>query len=254
MESLLQKISYRLTPKKQLTLFFVGWLGLTIFSIIVSIAILTIVFIFQGENGYQSFLESSTFLSFVNFFTYTSLFILVLVIAAPSLVKILRELMHISSWTKGFGYGFLIILASASLGIVYDVMNISINDNINQETINTLVLELPFMSFITFTFLGPIVEEFTYRLGLFAYLARKSRLLAYGLTLLLFGLIHFNFTNPDLVNEVLNLPFYLIAGGLFCFIYEKEGFGVVTIAHITNNLVSVVSILLLSNLHPLWGV
>jgi uncharacterized protein len=248
MELLLEKIAYNLNPKKQLALFFAGWLGLTIFSIIVSIVILALVFIIQGESNYLAFLESSTFLSFVNFFTYASLFILVLLIAAPSLIKILRELIDLTTWTKGLGYGFLIILTSASLGILYEVMNISINDNINQQTINALVVELPFLSIVTFIFLGPIVEEFTYRLGLFSYLARKSRWLAYGLTLVLFGFIHFNFTNPDFVNEALNLPFYLVAGGLFCFIYEKEGFGVVTIAHITNNLVSVLSILLLANM------
>jgi len=248
MESSVEILSYNLNPKKQLTLFFAGWLGLTIFSIIVSVVLLAFVFTFQGENNYQAFLESSTFLSFVNFFTYSSLFVLVLLIAAPSLIRIVRELIRFNSWTKGLGYGFLIILTSASVGILYEAMNISINDNVNQQTINELVIELPFLSIITFIFLGPVVEEFTYRLGLFSYLVRKSRWLAYGLTLLLFGLIHFNFTNPDLLNEALNLPFYLIAGGLFCFIYEKEGFGVVTIAHVTNNLVSVISILLLANM------
>jgi membrane protease YdiL (CAAX protease family) len=247
MQLLLEKISYKLTSRKQVIVFFTGWLGLTIFSILVSIVILSIFLALENDNTYEMFLESSTFLSYVNFFTYLLLFFVILVIARPSLIYILRELLKLSSWSKGIGYGFLIILSSASLGIVYELLNVSINDNINQQTINTLVMELPIVSIITFTFLGPIVEEFTYRLGLFSFLARKSRWLAYGLTLVLFGLIHFNFTNPDLINESLNLPFYLIAGGLFCYIYEKNGFGVVTIAHITNNLVSVVSILLLAN-------
>lgn len=247
MEIIIEKFSYHLSSKKQLLLFFSGWIGLTVLSVILSFMILGLTSLFLGENNVLTFMESNAYLSLINFFTYFFLFVFGIIILFPTLRFIIREFLHLKSWSKGFFYGFIVIFATASIGILYELFNINLRDNVNQDTINTLVLELPVLSFLTFTLLGPIVEELTYRLGLFSYLARKSKWLAYGLTLTLFGFIHFNFMNADLVNELLNLPFYLVAGAIFCYLYEKEGFAVVTIAHITNNLVSILSILLLSS-------
>jgi membrane protease YdiL (CAAX protease family) len=108
------------------------------------------------------------------------------------------------------------------------------------------VKNFPLISFINFVLLGPIVEELTYRLGLFSFLKQRNRWVAYIVTVGLFAIIHFNFNQDNIINELLNLPFYATAGLYFCWLYEKQGFAVATIAHITNNLISFVSILLIS--------
>jgi membrane protease YdiL (CAAX protease family) len=111
-----------------------------------------------------------------------------------------------------------------------------------------LVKDSPIISLITFGFLGPIVEEWTYRLGLFQYLKGRSKWLAYLVTLTIFGLIHFDFSTTNLTNELFNLPIYLVAGAWFCFLYDRFGLKVAMATHIFNNLLSVMSILLSSEL------
>ncbi len=242
------KLTYNLSKQRSLALFLSGWIGLTILSLFFTLLVVTIGPFFLESLELENLLQSSQFLSYLNLFTYSSLFFLCIVISWHILPKLFQEALNLMRWIKGLGYGFGVLLVGVALGIVYDILNIRLDDNLNQSTINSLVIELPLISFITFTLLGPIVEEFTFRLGLFTYIAKRSRILAYIVTLTLFGLIHFNYTNTNLTNELLNLPFYLAAGLFFCYVYEKEGFLVVTIAHITNNLISILSILLITNI------
>lgn len=244
----MQKRTYFLTQKQNLWLFLSGWLGLTLLSFFFSFVFVSLGPLFIDPTEMELFLQSGTFLSSLNLLTYISLFVFAILITWVALPPLISEFGKLNRWGKGLGYGFVVLFIGIMLGILYDALHITLDDNLNQSTINSLVVERPFLSFITFVFLGPIVEEFTYRLGLFTYLARRSRLLAYVLTLSLFGLIHFNFTNTDLINELLNLPFYLSAGLFFCYVYEKEGFAVVTLAHITNNLISILSILMINQL------
>jgi len=56
--------------------------------------------------------------------------------------------------------------------------------------------------------------------------------------MLIFGLIHMSFKPETIVNELVNLPSYILAGSILTYAYEKEGFAVSTYAHITNNLIS----------------
>jgi membrane protease YdiL (CAAX protease family) len=123
-------------------------------------------------------------------------------------------------------------------------MGNQLEDNQNQAAIVRLVKDSPIISLVTFGLLGPIVEEWTYRLGLFQYLKSRNKWFAYLLTLTIFGLIHFDFTSTNLTNELLNLPIYLVAGAWFCFLYDRFGLQVAMSTHIFNNLLSVMSILI----------
>ena len=92
--------------------------------------------------------------------------------------------------------------------------------------------------------MGPIVEEFTYRYGLFGYVKKHNKTLAYVATILIFALIHFEFTTDvdQLVNELLNLPSYLIGAIVLSIAYDKsDNLVVPIIAHIFNNLISFTS-------------
>jgi membrane protease YdiL (CAAX protease family) len=147
-------------------------------------------------------------------------------------------------------YGLAVIGLNIFVGVIYQIFNIQTTSNNNQELINSLVFSMPVISIITFVFLGPIVEEFTYRLGLFSYIAERNKWLAYGITMIVFGFIHFDFTTTNVTNELLNMPFYLLAGLAFSYIFYKENFAVVTYAHILNNLISVISIMALNQITP----
>jgi membrane protease YdiL (CAAX protease family) len=151
-------------------------------------------------------------------------------------------------WWLGLPFTFAILLTSYGLVSLYGALGIQLEDNQNQAAIVRLVKDSPMISLFTFGLLGPIVEEWTYRLGLFQYLKSRSKWIAYVVTLTIFGLIHFDFTATNLTNELLNLPIYLVAGAWFCFLYDRFGLQVAMATHIINNLLSVMSILILPEL------
>ena len=82
------------------------------------------------------------------------------------------------------------------------------------------------------------------RVGLFTLAKRFNHVLAYIVTALVFGLIHFNWAafgagdSALLINELLNLPDYVLAGLIMCALYDKCGFAASATAHIVNNCVS----------------
>ena len=103
---------------------------------------------------------------------------------------------------------------------------------------------------LIFGVIGPICEEFTYRIGLFSLTKRLSRVAAYIITPLVFGFIHFGWgsiaTGGDaLIIELLNIPDYILAGVIFAFLYDRFGIGASTTAHVMNNLLSFIQILIL---------
>lgn len=231
------------TKKNRLQIFLTGWLGLVVFGLLFSIVFSFVASIRLAEADYLLYINSNIFLTYINFSTYFLIFSILLFIIKDQWVSLFKSFINTNHLLKGISYGFLVLFVNISIGLIYDLINLQPTDNNNQTLITNLVLETPILSFITFVFLGPIVEEFTYRLGLFSLMHQRNKYLSYIVTVLLFGFIHFDFTSTDLLNELLNMPFYLTAGLMFCFIFAKENFAIVTYAHITNNLISILSIM-----------
>jgi membrane protease YdiL (CAAX protease family) len=241
-------ISYGINQKTSLILFFLGWLGLWVFALIIAGFLPTLVPLFLDESNTAIFLESLFFFQMVNFLTYLSLFFIGFAILLPYLKETFIPALISFKWMIGIPFTFAILFTSYLMMTFYQWLGITLEDNQNQAAIVQLVIDAPLISFLTFGLLGPIVEEWTYRLGLFKVLKEKNRALAYGVTLTIFGLIHFDFTALNLLNELLNLPIYLIAGAWFCFLYDRFGLQVAMATHITNNVLSVLSIITSANL------
>lgn len=236
-------LAERNKKKQMLFVFFLGWLGLFVFAIIYSLILPIFMRLFLSENEISNFIANPQFLNWINFLTYLSIFIISFITLFPYIRATLGKVFQSGTWVLGFGFTFAILLSSYALNSLYQVLNIQLENNQNQATIVQLVKDAPIISLITFGLLGPIVEEWTYRYGLFQYLRTKNRWIAYIISLTLFGLIHFDFSNMNMVNELLNLPIYLIAGAWFCFIYDRFGLNVAMSAHIINNVLSVLVIL-----------
>ncbi|MBQ0009374.1 MAG: CPBP family intramembrane metalloprotease, partial [Firmicutes bacterium] len=138
--------------------------------------------------------------------------------------------------------GVVCFVAILFLGNIYsmilNVAGVKIVNNDNQQAINVTSQNFTLTSMVIFGILGPICEEITYRVGLFSFLKRISKWLAYPVVVLVFALIHFNFSASSLTNELLNLPYYLLAGFALTFTYDKFGFAGSTIAHVLNNVIS----------------
>jgi membrane protease YdiL (CAAX protease family) len=244
----LSSIIHTFTKKIRLQIFVTGWLGLVGFSILLSIIFSFVASIRLDQPEYLLYINSTIFLTYINFSTYFLIFSILLILIKDHWLSLLKTFFDANQILKGLSYGFLVLSVNILIGLIYDFFKLQPTDNNNQTLITNLVLETPVLSFITFVFLGPIVEEFTYRLGLFSVIHERNKILSYIVTVLVFGFIHFDFTSADLFNELLNMPFYLTAGLMFCFIFVKENFAVVTYAHITNNLISILSILMVGQI------
>ena len=234
----------QINKSKQILLFFLGWIGLIGFAVFFSALFAMLAPVFLSIEETEIFLNSDLFFSYVNSLSYFTLFMIGIIITWPFLQSTLIPALLSGRWWLGLPFTFAILLTSYGLVSLYDALGIQLDDNQNQAAIVRLVKDSPIISLITFGLLGPIVEEWTYRLGLFQYLKGRSKWIAYLVTLTIFGFIHFDFNAANLTNELFNLPIYLVAGAWFCFLYDRFGLQVAMATHIFNNLLSIMSILI----------
>ena len=120
--------------------------------------------------------------------------------------------------------------------------------NANESSIRAMCQSLPVLCIIVFGVIGPFTEEIGYRVGLFGFTARFGKVLAYVLSAVIFGFIHFNWAalfTPELQAtlpvEFANLPAYIIPGIGLAFLYDRFGLAASFTAHNVNNLYSIIS-------------
>ncbi len=215
---------------KNIILFLVGFVALQVFATIFQ-------FIYMFNNTYLLYTSG---IGFVNFAAYFLLFGSLILILNEDLLKLITRFKKGRTYLYGFSYGFILIVVSILINIITSSLSGSSSSNNNQNNINSITSTLPILSILVFGIIGPFCEELTYRVGLFSFLNKKSRVLAYILTPIIFGFIHFDFTSNDIINELINIPSYIVSGLLLSYFYDKEGVEVSFIAHATNNLVSII--------------
>ena len=192
--------------------------------------------------------DEIAFHAWTNFLTYVITFTAFVgfLLLTKSLAPLVKQFTEIKPYLRGIFYGFIVIITSVTTTLLMQIIFGKAEENLNQQTINLILSRYPVSSFLWIVLLGPIVEELTYRFGLFAAIAKKNNIAAYIISALVFGFLHFNVPMTDantvdyakLIEEFINIPGYIVSGLVFCFIYEKEGLAGSTVAHITNNLVS----------------
>lgn len=225
---------------KNISLFLIGWIGLSILALLLSLPILSM-------NRYFYYTEGNSIITFSCYFILLGLLLFIL---RDDLFRIFEYFKNKRTYIYGFSYGFLLIVASYAVNIICSLLSNSSTSNDNQQAFVSAANSYPLLSIIVFAFIGPFVEELTYRLGLFSLLTKSSRMnivFAYIIEVLIFALIHFNFESNDIINELINLPSYIVSGFILTYTYHKEGIGASYIAHFTNNLLAVI-LTLLSNI------
>ena len=223
---------------KQLIVFLTGWIGFRILAALIQIIVISVCSI-KGIDGVD-YLNNVDGAMLVNTASYMSLLIAIVLIVNFDIKKLFQSFTNWQSYLAGV----ICLLAIFAFNIVYGMflrlLPLPTSDNANESSINTISNTYRITSLIVFGLIGPICEEFTYRVGLFSFLKRKSRILAYVLTIIIFAFIHFNISLKweTLVNELLNLPYYMFAAFAFSYTYEKYGLAGSLTAHIANNLIS----------------
>jgi len=224
---------------KQIFLFLIGWGGLTLVSFLVSwIFIAYANSAFADQLAIDAFLSSNKVSIMINLICYTTLIVGLVALLWNDVFRLLSQFKALKPLISGVSYGALLIVATIAYSLIVKASGYEMGDNENETSIVALMTSYPVASFLTFVLLGPVVEEITYRVGLFSFIRRLNRPVAYVATMLIFGVIHMSFDASTIINELVNLPSYIIAGTILTIAYEKEGFACSTYAHITNNLVS----------------
>ena len=218
----------------RLTLFLLGFIGLDIVSLIIQL-ILQIIIPEYFKEGSPYYI---TGLAMINTIRYVLLIITFLVMLYPRLKVIVKKFLDWKGDLLGIAFGVGLILVTIAYNMLISQF-IDPGTNNNEVAAESMIVAHPLLSILVLGLLGPICEEITYRYGLFSLLDKKSKILAYILTPLIFAIIHFDFTG-DMKVELLNLPTYIIAGLGLSFAYDKFGFNCAVIAHITNNMYAII--------------
>ena len=233
------KYGNRMIPAlKQLIIFLVGWIGFQLFAGTVQV-IMGMVAKAQGAdiNEFLSKLSSSMI---VNSASYLALLIAIIAIINFDIVKLFKSFKNWQSYVAGLVCLVSIFAFSYLYNLFLSLLPLETGNNANEASLQSLSDVYPIACLVIFGVIGPICEEFTYRVGLFSFFRRINKVLGYVITITIFAFIHFNFsTDPKvLLNEFLNLPFYLFAAFAFSFTYDKFGLAGSLTAHIANNLIS----------------
>lgn len=227
-----------ITMWKQLAIFGVGWMGLQIIATILQL-------IFLKANGPYESLEAELELlnnpdigMAINSITYVLTFLILGILLSKEITKLFKSF---KSW-KPYVAAAICFTAMMVFNLVYPLLlesaGVTFGDNQNEAGLQEITQNYQLLSILIFALIGPVCEELTYRVGLFTFLKRINKWLAYGVTMIFFTLIHFGFGADDMINELINIPFYLIAAFGFTFIYDKFGFAASITAHVLNNIVS----------------
>lgn len=233
-------------PNWRLLLFFlVGWLGFQIIGMILQ----TIVMLKYHVTSLDELSLSSKV--FINFFAYFLLtFSLLLSAFKEPFIWLIHRFKEGKALRDGVAYGFFLLIVSSALGIIINWIRKDGDINANESAIREMAKAYPFFTIIMTVIFAPICEEMTYRLGLFGAIRKRNRYLAYIFGAMIFALIHFQpFTDDEtvnktayLINELWNLPSYIVSGVILCRAYEKHGnIATSMIAHALNNAVAVFS-------------
>ena len=193
-------------------------------------------------SGLFSNLENGLSVFLANCLTYVSC---LLVFLAISFKRIKHVISHFTDWKKYLiGVGFAVVLFAGSyiISVITDQFGVETNEN--QSLINDFLLKYPVASFLAFGLIGPIVEEFTYRVGLHSFIRRLNKYAAIIITAIVFAFIHFSFTAENLANEFLNLPSYIFAGLVMSIAYEVAGPSCSITCHSLYNLATLVMLLM----------
>ncbi len=204
--------------------------------------ILNIVFSYAFNSAYQD--NQVRGLMLINTASYLVFFLFVLAMLFPYYKDIFSKFKI--GWAYLFGgIGFTALFVfSIVYGNLISIIRPETGTGGNQSAVNSMVLTYPLISVLVVGIIGPICEECAYRIGLFTFLRRIHPVLAYIGTAIIFGLIHFDFGAEDLITELIYLVEYIFAGVTFAFLYDKKGIAASTFAHVLNNMLSIVLILL----------
>jgi len=221
-----------ITNYKRIFLFIFGCFGLYLFSFLIGLGVKTLPYSPSEKNGIATFL------------VYSVLFLVLILTLGKDVLKFIKTFKNWKGVLIGLAFGAgMIIFPIAYDSFVNLFYPIKVNEN--EGSLRSFITIYPFASLFILGIIGPICEELTYRVGLFGIFG-KHKVLGYIVAILIFAFMHFDFESANIINELINLPSYLVSAALLTVAYDRFGFECSLVAHSANNLFSVASVIILS--------
>lgn len=242
-----------------------GIIGNIVYELILTLFLFVIISVFVAMNHQGATAEELNELTIDIFNSHSLGMILscltsvVMIVGFVYLLKWekIKQLIKNSWNSKTLKYGFIGFLCIIGFSIIYNnaisyIFNLGDTGNSNQENVIIMIKRNIFLGFLAVVLLAPIVEELTYRYCLFGGIYKKNKKLAYFIASFVFMFMHsvssfltYGFTK-ELLTEFLYLPPYLFSGVALCYVYDKsDSLGSSALAHILNNFISFLVVVLL---------
>ena len=224
---------------KQILLFVFGYVGLNVLSLLAELIL----------GGLFKEVNAAYYMT-MNSVRYFGILIAMVILLWNNFPRFKKSLIKWQPYLIGLAGGVALILSNIIINMIVNSFYTT-STNQNQSVANDMVTLYPVLCVFLLGIVGPVVEELTYRVGLFTFLLRTKKWIAYIVTILMFALIHFNFfaqSGAEWINELLNLPTYIAAGLIMTFLYDKFGFAASSTAHIFNNLYSVLVTIIITSI------
>lgn len=174
---------------------------------------------------------------------YMTIVYLMMLIGLATIVLTTRRKYFFSKYKRpldyiyGIGYAITLIFVGSLIANFVSIFH-EVADNANQTAASVFANNYPILAFFVMGILGPICEELTYRVGLYSFLRRFNKYIAIAITAIVFGLIHFDFTAIDIVEELWALPTYIGCGLVLTIAYEHRGPACSMTAHLIYNVIA----------------
>ena len=163
---------------------------------------------------------------------------------------IFKDFCKIRNIVVGLIVGVLLIGLSQLVSfLIYDIGGLPTNSN--QIVVENTVKNSAVLSIFVIVLLGPIFEELVFRVGLMGlgmkFSEKYGKVFAYIISILIFIIIHLNFIgeNINFTAEFAAIPSYFIGAGLLCLAYDMGGLSSSIIAHIMNNLLGYILVMVM---------
>ena len=176
------------------------------------------------------------------FVSYSIIFALMITILRGDIKKYLPKFKNWVPYVVGVAVGLSVLLLDELYVRFVNIFYTTGNGG-NGTDIGKIVSIYPVASLFMFGFIGPMCEELTYRVGLFGSLKRWNRVWAYIISSLVFGFIHMKFQG-NIATEFILLPTYVFPGVMFALAYDMYDLPCSYTAHITNNLIAIISVII----------
>ena len=176
-------------------------------------------------------------------FTYLLMFAALLTICFTSRERIfIKKFKRPADYTLGLAYAGAVFGVSLLIGMITSIFYK--DTNTNQAAAESLIGNYPIIAGFVICIIGPICEELTYRVGLYSFLRRINKVLAFIVTVIIFTLIHFDFTAENMIGELWALPSYIACGAIFTMAYDHHGPACSIIAHMAYNTTAFLAVIM----------